>query len=314
MRKICIIDSYSHKNFHEMGNACLLAECLSITHEVLYFSGASALKSLNQIMSGKDLKGVVFKAIPVVEGNSKVHTLLRFFLSAIVNCSLLLKSEKNTIVFYNYNNVFSLLLINFLNKFLKRKTAILCHGEFEIIFNKDVNRKQNLFWKIYFYILMNFFTKEKNRIAEEIIFLFLGDNIKTNLKTYVPDNIYKKIYAIDQSYIDKHFDVLKRNREVMIKIGMIGQIRKGKNISDVILLTKKLLSEISSGKLGFLIVGTAVINTGELKSAGIIIPEGKNLLSREEYDNKIAKLDYVLFFYNKDMYKFTASGPLMDAI
>ena len=318
MNKICIIDSYSHKYFHEINNASIFIECLSISDQITYFSGLSALKSLKNIIGDRDVSSVTFKTIPVVEGDSKVHTLLRLFMSAIINCVLLFKSEKGAILFYNYNNIFSLSWINSLNKVLKRKIAILCHGEFET-FNLDIVQNYSIFWKFYNNTVKTFFRKKSIKIAEKIIFLVLGDNIKTNLKMHIPNNIHEKIYSIDHSYINKSFCssniVSKRNNESIIKVGMIGQVRKGKNISDIVLLTKRLSSEILSGKLIFSITGAATgINIDELRYIGITIPEGKIFLSREEYDNKIAELDYVLFFYNKDMYQFTASGPLMDAL
>ena len=311
--KICIIDSYSHKNFHEICNASIFIECLSIADEITYFSGSSALKSLKSIIGDRDVSSVTFKIIPVVEGDSKVHTVLRFLMSAIINSFLLLKNEKEDIIFYNYNNAFSLPLLNFINKFFKRKLAILCHGEFEI-FNKNTIQNHSIFWKFYNNIVKAFFTNDNTKTAENIIFFVLGDNIKNNLEKHVSCHLLNKIYSIDHSYINKSSNTLKRNHESIIRIGMIGQIRKGKNISDVILLVKKLSSEISCGKVNFSITGTAAINTSELRSIGIDVPEGKIFLSREDYDNRITVLDYVLFFYNKDMYQFTASGPLMDAL
>jgi glycosyltransferase involved in cell wall biosynthesis len=318
MKNICIIDSFSRKNFHEICNASMLVECLSIADKILYFLGLSAYKSLKSIVGDKDLSNVIFKIIPVVEKDSKIHKALRFFLSAIINCCLLLTSKKDAVILYNYNNIFSLPLVNFSNKILKRKIAIICHGEFEV-FNQKKIQSHSVFWKLYNNTVKYFFKNKNVKIAEGIIFLVLGDNIKANIKIHIPNNIYEKIYSIDHSYMNKSFCTLnsmpKRNNESMIKIGMIGRIRKEKNIKDVILLARNLSPEISGGKVNFSIIGTAArLNTNELKSVGITIPEGNKILSREEYDNKITELDYVLFFYTKDMYQFTASGPLMDAL
>jgi glycosyltransferase involved in cell wall biosynthesis len=315
-RKIFIIDSYSHKSFHEICNASILIECLSISDQIAYFSGKSALESLKYIIGDRNTSNVIFKIIPVIEKDNKIYTVLRFFLSAIVNYFLILFIEKNVIVLFNYNNIFSLPLINLLNRVLKRKIIILCHGEFEV-FNQEFIQNQNIFWKVYNSIVKKYFTNRNISISERLIFLVLGDNIRNNLRKYIPNNIYKNIYSIDHSYINtkKSFYPVKRNEEMRIKIGMVGQVRKEKNITDVVLLAKRLAPEISSGKVNFLIIGTAAkLNTDELRSVGITIPEGKPFLSREEYDNRILEIDYVLFFYNRYMYQFTASGPLMDAL
>jgi hypothetical protein len=313
MRKICIIDSYSWKHFHEIFNASFLAECISIVNEVMYFSGSSTLKSLIHIMGSKDLGKVTFRNIPVINGHKKIHILLRFLLSAIINCWLLIKIDKDNIIIYNYNNVFSLPLIIFLNKLFNKKIAIVCHGEFEI-FNQSFYREFTLFWRLCYGILKKYFTNKNAKITTSIIFLVLGDNIRDNLSVYITNLFSKRFYSIDHSYISKIFNQKERDNNAIIKMGMIGQVRKGKNISDVILLAQNLSSEISNGRIELSIVGSVAIMSEELRSAGINISEGNNFISRDEYDKKIDSLDYILFFYNKDMYKYTASGPLMDAL
>jgi hypothetical protein len=313
MKKIIIIDSYSWKHFHEIGNASLLAECSYITNEIVYYSGKSAYNSLKNILDEKYYINNVYKNIPIIDIDNKIGSLLRFFLSAIVNCFLLLKVDKNAIIIYNYNNVFSLPLINILNKFLKKQLVILCHGEFEM-FNQSIIQKHHFFWRLYFKIIKIYFVNKFIKISNRIIFLVLGDNIKCNLSKYVSANIYNKIYSIDRSYINKYYNRKINIDNSVLKIGFAGQVRKGKNISDIILLAKKLASEISCGKVELSITGSTIIMSKELTAVGIIIPYGKKLLSREEYDDKIAALDYVLFFYNSKMYKFTQSGPLIDAL
>lgn len=295
MKKICIVDSYSWKHFHETFNASFLAECMFISNEIIYFSGTSALRSLKHIMCDMDLENVSFRNIPVIDGYTKIHTLLRFIFSLINNCWLLFSIDKNDIIIYNYNNVFSLPLINLFNKILKKKIAIVCHGEFET-FNQSSNKERTLFWKLYFDVLKKYFTNDNIRIANKIIFLVLGDNIKSNLLKYISGHFLSKIYSIDHSYIGKPFCNENKNINTAFKFGIIGQVRKGKNISDVVSLAKNLESEISNRKIELSIAGSVKIMKKELKLLGINVAEGKNFLSREEYINKIAVLDYALFF------------------
>ena len=41
---------------------------------------------------------------------------------------------------------------------------------------------------------------------------------------------------------------------------------------------------------------------------------GTDVLPRNIFENKIKELDYLLFFYDEDTYKLTASGALFDAL
>ena len=312
MKKICIIDSYSYKNFHETFNASLLIECSTISNELVYYSGLSALNSIRNLVNKQYLKNVVFKTIPVIEGSGKINILLHDVLSALFNCILLIKIN-NSIIIYNYNNLLSLSIINILNKLFRKNIVIVCHGEFEI-FNLNIKHKYNIYGKINVFFLKKYFLNKNAVFSKYLIFFVLGDNIKLNLKKIFPDNIYKNIYSIEHSYIDKSMKNINKYNELPIKIGMIGYVRKAKNMSDVINLAKNLAVEISEKKIDFSITDAAAINCEDLRLAGINVPEGKKKLSMEEYYNKINNLDYVLFFYSKNMYQFTASGPFFDAL
>jgi len=308
--RISIIDSYSYKNFHEIFNASFLVECLLITNNVRYYSCTSALRAIKYLINKNYLRNVNFITIPVIENDSKICILLRYILSTIINCFLLLKENNNTILIFNNNNIFSLYLINILNKLIKKNIIILCHGEFEI-FNNIKKNNQHVFWKIYNILLKIFFTNFNNILNKNIIFLVLGDNIKNNLKKHINKNIFTNIYSIDHSYINKSYQAYKKKKnEIPIKFGIIGFIHQGKNLTQAVLLAKKLSKEILAKKIK--IFSTDISN--ELISAGIIVPSKKKAFSREEYDKKIIELDYILFFYNKDMYKYTASGPFFDAL
>jgi glycosyltransferase involved in cell wall biosynthesis len=313
MRKICIIDSYSWKNFHETFNASLLVECLSISNDIIYFTGLSSLKSLKYLTINYNLSNVSFNIIPVIKGKTKIHTLLRLLLSSIYNCILLFKIKKYYIIIYNYNNLISLPLINFFNILLKKKIVIFCHGEFEI-FNNLFKNQYTFFWKNYFNILKFYFTKKKINISTNIIFLVLGDNIKLNLKNHISNIYWNKLYSIDHSYIPNNLNKDNNKNKKIIKFGIIGQIRKEKNISDIILLAKNLSFEIINKKLKLIIIGFTSIMNEELKASGLIFSNKNYFLPREEYNKQISSVDYILFFYNENMYQFTASGLLLDVL
>ncbi|GHU02619.1 hypothetical protein FACS1894147_04880 [Spirochaetia bacterium] len=312
MKPIYIIDSFSKYAFHEMFNAGLLAECMCISDRIYYYAGKSSIISLKNMLPHRKPDNIIFKQILVIEGNRKICTLLRFIVSMVYNIILLLIIHKDALIIYNYNNIFSLPLINFLNKYLKKKIVVFCHGEFEV-FNNVAVKDINIFWKFHGRKVKQFFSNNIFGISKSLVFFVLGDNIRNNLKKYVSDNVFEKIYSVEHPYISG-FHKMKRREETKINIGMVGQARKGKNIENYITIAKMFSEEILNGRIAFSIVGSVDINRNEIKEEKIDIPLNRSNLSRKEFENEIANLDYVVFFYNKDRYRYTASGPFFDAL
>jgi hypothetical protein len=204
-------------------------------------------------------------------------------------------------------------VINTLNKIQRKNIIILCHGEFEV-FNQSTNEKFSFFWQFYTKRVERFFSNNKEKIANNVYFFVLGDNIKHNLKNHTPNSIFRRCCSIDQTYIFSHCKQKENTNNQAFFFGMVGQVRKGKSVSDYLSLARIFLSEINEGKAAFSIIGSVKTNREEIQAAKIEIPANSGSLSRTEYNQKISTLDYVLFFYDKDMYKFTASGPLIDAL
>lgn len=313
MKKITIIDAVSYRSYHEIFNTILLIECLYISDKITYYSGKDAQKALKYIMGDRSLEKISFKKVPVIAQDSKWHAVLHYILAMFVSCFLLFKIKKDSVVVYNNVNPFSLPIINFLNKFLKRKIVMFCHGELEWCFGED--RKPGILEKACASSLNNFFANNNTKLSNGIIFFVLGDNIKNNLKKHIVDNIYYKLYSIDHPDLEikKTLTKISKNNNSPLSIGLVGTIRSTKGgTSDFISLAKKLSQEILNKKLNLSVVGNVRICREELKSVGVNIPEG--FLLREEYNNKIAELDYILFVYGKDSYKFIASGALFEAL
>jgi len=313
MKKITIIDSVSSRHYHEIFNSILLIECLTISDKITYYSSDSAQKALKYIIDDKILHNVSFKTIPVVARNSKLRSVLHYMLGVFICCFLLFKIKKDTIAFYNNVNPFSLSFINFFNKFLKRNVAMFCHGELEWCFGEE--RNPGILEKMCAKSLNNFFTSNNTRLSDDIMFLVLGDNIKNNLKKHISSDIYNKLYSIDHPNleINKSLPKINKKNKTPLNIGLVGSVRKTKGGTfDFISLAKILSQELLNEKLKLSVVGSVNVYQEELKSAGVNIPEG--FLSREEYGEKIAELDYILFVYGKDSYKYIASGALFEAL
>jgi hypothetical protein len=312
---ICIVDSFSYNIFHEIFNASLLVECMCIADKVYYYACRSATAALKGILSDTDTNKVCFRHIPVVEGNARWRTPLRFLVSAIYNFYMLLKIKHENIIIYNSNNIFSTPLINGANRFLNKKIVVFCHGELEA-FNKT-HEKSTLFWRIINEKIIRFFTNKEKVVAKYIIFFVLGDNIKKHLMSSITDDFFNKFYSVEHPYIPLQCQNCISNKNIHnspLNFGLLGTIRKGKNIAGFICLLNMLKSEIQNKTAGISVTGQVLINRAELESFSVDMPPAGIVLNREEYNRRLMNLDHILFFYDKNTYQFTASGPFMDAL
>jgi hypothetical protein len=310
---ISIIDSFGSQTFHEMFNSGLLAVCAHISDDIHYYAGKSAIHSIQNILYTDALQYVTFKYIPVLESWNKYLSPLKYAVSFLLNIVLLTIINKNNIIIFNYNNIFCTPFINTLNKILKKRLFIFCHGELELLSSKKLNTL-GVFAKIIKQRLMKFILNKKTKISERLRFIVLGDHILENLHEILPENIRHKIYAMDHPYIFSDYKRTDSNHQT-IHLGTIGGVVKGKDLADFISLVKNYSLKIKEDIVRFSVTGPISYNVEELKQADIDIPDNnfKNL-SRENFNKRIAAIDYALFFYNTERYRFTASGAVFDAI
>jgi hypothetical protein len=305
-KKIIIIDSFSHKSFHEIFNAGFLCCCRFITDKIIYYGSSSSILSIKNL-SG--INNIIFKKLTLIEGKSKFHTAIRFIQSTFHNIFLLIIIDKNALIIYNYNNIFSLPFLNLFNSLLKKNIVIMCHGEFEV-FSETTSYYPSLFWKIYAGNVRKWFSEPKRKI-NNIAFFVLGENILTNIKPYLPEKIYRCFYTIEHTYIHTENKKMK-TPNYPLRFGMIGQVRSGKNIEKYIELVNKFEEEIKNNRITFSIIGSIDTKKEIIQKSGIEIPVKK--LDREEFNEKISGLDYALFFYDEQSYRFTASGAYFDTL
>jgi hypothetical protein len=277
-----------------------------VTDTVVYYGSRSTIASIKEL-SG--INNIFFKKIALMEGNSKICTGIRLLQSAINNIILLLIADRKAVIIYNYNNMLSLSFVNAFNKVLKKNIAIICHGEFEAFNEKfPVNKKS--FWNIYFRSLKNWFSSANCEI-NNIVFIVLGENILMNIKLFLPEKTFRRFIFIEHPYILMENKKKEKARHPS-HFGMIGQARIGKKIEAYIELAKEFETEVRNEKIVFYIIGSVNKKNEIIQKSGIKTFE-KNL-DRKEFNMRIGELDYVLFFYDEDSYRFTASGAYFDAL
>jgi hypothetical protein len=169
--------------------------------------------------------------------------------------------------------------------------------------------------KIIRYMAINYFKNERIHYSKLIHYIVLGDNILVKLKKNISKEIIQNMNSIDHPYIFQTNIDNHSNLPGILRLGIIGTVGKGKNVDKFILLAKEFYTEINIGMLTLSAIGRILIDKAELLKVNIEIPvDASNALSRDEFNKKIAALDYVLFFYDSNSYEFTASGAVFDAI
>lgn len=118
--------------------------------------------------------------------------------------------------------------------------------------------------------------------------------------------------TMDHPYIFRQSSFIHTKINKPVSMGTIGAISENKGFERLVQFA--LLCKESN--VDVLISHTGVVNSkNKLNVGGLIdIPTLNRELPRSEYDNRLLKLDYILFFYDINSYRVTASGAIMDAL
>lgn len=306
MQNIIYINSYANKDHHEQFNTILLL-ALSSFFEVKIYSGIEAKNNMHKILEKngfeRNFNNIKSTNLFILKGTSKWTVFFRYILGTLYNIYILLSSNKNDILIYNFNNSLSLYFLNKLNFFLKRKILIFCHGEMELL----INNEGGFLAKLLRWNLRYFFLKKRNI---NISFCVLGDRVIENLKLIIGENI-KCFYSIDHPYFfNKKTDKNINNNKNIVSFATIGELNIFKGLYSYI----NLLEKVNIKDKSFSIIGNTTDHIEELEKKNIIIKGKNHYLDRKEFENLISNIDYALYFYSSNKYKLTASGAIFDAI
>lgn len=311
--KIRYIDTFSYKTAHLQINASLLVMLSKIGNEVIYYAGKSSMAEVYSLLakSNVEVLNVQANSIFVCGGNNRLSLLMRYLISAFMNLILLVRSHKKDVIIYNFNNLFSLRLINAVNGIIKRKVLICCHGELELL-SDAVNEGGGLA-KCLRYLARDFFLKPR-KIQNNVYFMVLGDVILKNLRSYLTKEQLKKFISVDHPYIfiKQTQDTNKTKWAEGLHIGTVGAFSQIKGAD----LFVKIVSEVKNPSVHFSITGRIFYPMVLLQQLGVdtAIDADKKALSQKIYNERISRLDYILFLYSPNSYRITASGAVMDAI
>lgn len=309
-RRVRYIGSFSVKTLHALfNNTMLKLLCREFPGEVICHASKSALRHLDTSGCAKVSKLYVYA------GNGKPSVLFRYMLSLFHNIRILLLSKKSDILFYNYNNVFALRALDFLNRRLRRDIVICCHGEMEFL---SLPAEGLHSYKRVMSALVRGYFNPRSEPAPGMRFIVLGDVILKNMRPYLSQTMYSRFLSLDHPFetpvlqadtTDRTFTRKGRN----LNVGTIGILNEHKG-SDSYL---RLIRSINARHLPitFHTVGHIQCDPEPFRKEGVVMASRTNEpLPPAQFADAVSNLDYLLFFYGKDKYRLTASGALLDAV
>lgn len=249
--------------------------------------------------------------LPINTNNGKLAVLSRYLISTFHNLRLLVTAKRGDVLFYNLDNVFSIRMLDMLNRWKKAEIFTVCHGELDYLTIEYSGLPA--YRKMLSKLVRGYFNK-RTRPAAGMHFIILGDRALQTLKQYISPELADRFESIDHPVIgETRLPEQPYSQGRKLRVGTVG-ILNGHKGSDLYL---ELLDKMNDcrDKVEFYAVGHIQCDPRPFVNMGVRLPENLNEpVPKGEFLRKISKFDFLLYFYTDDKYKLTASGALLDAI
>lgn len=307
MKQLVVIDTLSYDSFHETFNASTLKSLSIIADEIVYYSCKSSREATMALLINEVPLNIIYKTIPVVETEVKSLGVIRFILSALLNLFLLIKIDRKHTVIYLNNNPISLIGCNLISKIKNQKVVVFAHGELELLETNPRFFKPSYLYKYFLELQFN-----KISFADNFKLIVLGSSILNNTLKYTSSNNKTHIFSVKHPCIIDSNNESKSVKSEIIRIGTTGTISDSKGLGELLNIANRL-KEYNNVK--FVACGNCRTqkDTSSYNNIRFSSVNG-TFVSTEDYQKSISELDYVLFLYPNDSYRFTASGALFDAV
>lgn len=257
-----------------------------------------------------DTDNVRYKDITVVGTDSKIRIFFHYIVSAWQDIILYILSSSKDKLFYFSINPLSILTLKILNRIMKKKIYMVCHGELEHLIEENhryLPKHYRMIAKIYKFS----FYKIKNDYIDYIV---LGESIKNNVAELFKEKLdVNKFIAIDIPY-DYQDIKIQEKLDKKLLFSSVGVASTAKGTEKIFNIAKKIKKDNNSKEINFSIIGKMTDSMEKYKNEFVIYSNDNKMKSRDEFEAEIEKIDYVLYFYPNDAYKLIASGAFFDAI
>lgn len=304
MKRLIYADTYSLGAFHETFNASSLMMFSTIYAEIIYYAPTSSKKCVERLL-GQLPENVEYSPLLFWgKDGGTFWCFLRYLSSFIWNIILALKQKKDEVLYFNYNSLWALKIINIIARCRKTDILITCHGELEYMRN---GTKLNAPAQAGLNLLAN----PHWNIADTLHFCVLGESILKNLPRIVAGNHIPHFISFEHSFIPHPSKPHKQDK--IYRIGTVGTIRPQKGLKDILAIGQVLsnVPDVEFYALGYIACQTETLVNSHVK----YIPGAEqNYVPKDILNQYIDAMDCLIFTYPMDGYKFTASGALFDAI
>lgn len=308
MKKLLYIDTYSTGHLHEMFDASSLRMFCDMYDEVCYYANKDSIDNVEHLL-GELPKNVKVSMINVVNIFKPIGMLRRFLKqiqSTLFCCWYIATTSKDADIVINYMTAIALYPINWVARITNRRVLIVCHSDIQEVLGR--NKVSWLFKKS-----IHMLDKADVKIAKNLWFAVLSDAILDNVLPLVSPQVKEKMLAFDHTAIFDRIPKKSHLSSSKLILGYVGGLRANKG-GDVFLKLAKHYK--NNSQIEFRIIGNTSDQRDKLNEAGVIIPDGVGdfFISRELMYDNICDLDYVLYCFPPEGYKYTASGTVFDAI
>ena len=308
MKKLLYIDTFSTGHMHEMFDASSLRMFCNIYDEVCYRANKDSIDNVAHLLGGipSNVNAKPLNIVNIYKSYGKLRRFLKQIQAAILDSWYIMAAPEETDVVINYMTALALYPINWIARMTGRRVLVVCHSDVQEL--QGVNKVSWLFKKS-IYMLNN----PNVKIAKNLWFVVLGDAILNNVQPLLSKQVKEKMLSFDHTAI---FDHIQRKNHVAsdkLILGYVGGLRASKG-GDVFLRIAKHFK--NNPNVEFRIIGNTSGQREKLADAGVIIPDGVGdfFISRELMYDCICDLDYILYCFPPEGYRYTASGTVFDAI
>lgn len=289
-----------------MFNAAALVMFAAMYDHVEYRTSRSSFEHVKALLGyiPENVSVAFVSTIEAYRGGKRFKFLIKQLQAVFYNsCYIMTIPEGNDIVF-NFNTLAALPLMNRCAFHVKNRVLQICHGE---LLELAQPASKNLLLKRGLQVFRS------DKIAPELYFAVLGSSIYSHVAPLLSEACRSRLLQFEHPVVfPVKMERPERQDEKLI-VGTIGSMRESKGIAALLELAD-LLKDNPQVELRCL--GKIDLSADTVKQANIVQPAEveQSFLTREEMYHQIRQLDYALFLFPPERYKFTASGSVFDAI
>lgn len=220
---------------------------------------------------------------------------------------LFAKKKKAELVIFASAFPFTSVIINFFSWLFQQKTIICLHGDIGVLKLKNNKLTTNIFRIA---IKLFFICKPSN-----VILLFYGKTIETNLFRIYPNFRKDKIISIDHPYNYNFTHNIISNENDKLIIANIGTGIINKNSQFLFQLANLLKKQVEGDCVEFLQIGNISKEVLAFSNPYVKIINKSVFLPIEDFELNLLRAHYFIYFFTPNsLYDLCPSGTFFDAI